>query len=119
MISNRLVIDYLQDMIDAARKALQFTAGIDFESFQHNDEKIFAVIRAIEVIGEAAKQIPPSIRKQYPHIEWKAIAEMRDKLIHDYAEVRVKQVWLTVRQDLPSLITDVGKILDHIKNHHT
>jgi uncharacterized protein with HEPN domain len=74
------VEDYLQDMVDAIVAIEQFTAEIEFEAFSQNLEKVFAVSRAIEIIGEAVKRIPDSVRSQYPDIPWRDIAGMRDKL---------------------------------------
>ena len=80
----RAYTDYLHDIFEMSGKAQQFVAGIDFETFQANDEKVFAVIRALEVIGEAVKFVPQSERERYPQIPWQAVAGMRDKLIHGY-----------------------------------
>jgi uncharacterized protein with HEPN domain len=79
MKSQRDYADYLQDMLDAAQKARRFVEGVDFEDFATNDEKVFAVVRALEIIGEAAKRVPASVRKRYPEIPWREVAGMRDK----------------------------------------
>jgi len=68
MKSNREYTDYLQDILNAATKARQFVKDVEFEAFRANDEKVFAVIRALEMIGEAAKNIPKSIRGRYIEI---------------------------------------------------
>jgi uncharacterized protein with HEPN domain len=99
----RQYADALRDILDAISKAQQFVEGINFDTFQANDEKNFAVTRALEIIGEAVKQIPDSERTRYPQIPWKAIAGMRDKLIHGYYVVSLTRVWETVQRDLPPL----------------
>lgn len=83
-MSKRQLEDYLQDILDAVAAIEQFTSGIEFEAFSRNLEKVFAVSRAIEIIGEAVKRIPETVRNQYPDIPWRDMAGMRDKLIHNY-----------------------------------
>lgn len=70
-MTKRHVEDYLRDMLDAIVAIEQFTAEIEFEAFSQNLEKVFAVSRAIEIIGEAVKRIPESVRSQYPDIPWR------------------------------------------------
>ena len=67
-MTKRQIDDYLQDILDAIAAIEQFTEGVEFEAFSQNLEKVFAVSRAIEIIGEAVKRIPDSIRNQYPNI---------------------------------------------------
>ena len=76
------ISDYLEDALDAAEKATRFVHNIDYTSFASNDEKAFAVVRALEIIGEAARHIPESFRSSYPNIPWEDMAGMRDVLIH-------------------------------------
>lgn len=102
---------YLEDMLAATRKALSFVAGLDEHSFSSNEEKVFAVIHALEIIGEAAKHIPPEIQEQYPDIPWRAIAGTRDKLIHAYFEIHLPRLWATVHHDLPVLEASLTNIL--------
>jgi len=107
----RSIIDYLNDIHDASEKAARFVNGLTFEQFQSNDEKVYAVIRALEVIGEAAKSIPTPMRLRYSDVPWKDIAGMRDKLIHGYFGVNLKRVWGTVMIDLPPLTVVVARML--------
>ncbi len=103
---------YLQDMLHAAEKACLFVSGIEHTDFQKNEEKVFAVIRALEIIGEAAKHVPEAVQQEYPDVPWRSIAGTRDKLIHAYFDVHVQRVWTTVKQDLPPLITALKRILN-------
>lgn len=102
---------YLLDMLDATTKALAFVKGIDKEEFLCNEEKIFAVIHALERIGEAAKHVSPIIKKKYPGVPWRSIAGTRDKLIHAYFDVHVERLWFTIRDDLPGLEQALRTIL--------
>lgn len=106
-MTKRQLEDYLQDILDAVAAIEQFTAGIEFEAFSQNLEKVFAVSRAIEIIGEAVKRIPASVKSQYPDIPWRDIAGMRDKLIHDYFNMDVAIIWEAVQEDIPQLKTTI------------
>ncbi len=88
--------DYLFDMVDAIEKIEIFTKGLSYKEFVHDEKTLYAVIRAFEIIGEAAKKIPKKIRDENKNIPWKQISGMRDKLIHDYFGVDVKVILLAV-----------------------
>lgn len=108
----REYLDYLQDISESIEKATSFTQGMDYESFQNDDKTVYATIRALEVIGEATKKVPSSIREQYPEIPWREMAGIRDKLIHDYFGVNKEVVWKTVKQDLPDLRPQIKKVIE-------
>jgi uncharacterized protein with HEPN domain len=91
----------MQDMLDSARRARSFTIGMDANTFAADEKTIYATVRAIEVLGEAAKHVPPAIREQEPDIPWRDIAGMRDLVIHAYHRVDVAVVWRTVHEVLP------------------
>lgn len=95
--------DYLQDILDAAEDVRRFMGDMSEEEFSRDRKTQFAVIRAIEVIGEAAKNIPKSVRGKYPSCPWKEMAGMRDKLIHQYFGVDVRVLWKTAKEDLPQI----------------
>lgn len=96
--------DYLRDMLENAEKALSFVDGMDYDGFETDDKAVYAVIRAFEIIGEAARQIPENIKKANPEVPWREITGMRNKLTHEYFGVNTRVVWRTVHEDLPVII---------------
>jgi uncharacterized protein with HEPN domain len=102
-MTDRPLSEFLQDILESIADIESFTAGVDFESFQGNREKVLAVVKSIEILGEAVKKIPDDIRNQYPKIPWRAIAGMRDVLVHEYWGIDVNVVWATVQEGLPPL----------------
>ncbi|MCK5170388.1 MAG: DUF86 domain-containing protein [Bacteroidales bacterium] len=83
---------------------------MNFEDFQNDDKTISAVIRKFEIIGEASKKIPDTIKKQNQSIPWKEMAGMRDKLIHDYMGVDIDVVWKTIESDIILLDEMIHKV---------
>ncbi len=98
----RAILDYINDVLDAMTKAQGFLQNVSYEEFVKEDKTQFATVRAIEIIGEATKNIPPSVRKKYPKIPWRDIAGMRDKVVHEYFGINLKVVWKTVKEDIPT-----------------
>jgi uncharacterized protein with HEPN domain len=102
---------YLWHILDAIDDIEQFMKGIKKEAFIKNKEKQYAVIRAIEVIGEATKNLSSTLRKQHSQIPWKTIAGMRDKLIHHYFGVNINLVWEVADEKIPILKKEIKSIL--------
>jgi len=94
---------YLSDILDALRNAREFVKGLSYKEFIADKKTVSAVVRELEVAGEATKQLPASVRKKYPHIPWSDMAGMRDKLIHFYFGVDLEIVWETVKARIPEL----------------
>jgi uncharacterized protein with HEPN domain len=116
MSGERTYRDYLLDMADAFEKIEQFIKGMEFDEFLADDKTAFAVVRGLEIIGEATKMIPDSLRQTYPTVPWKAMAGMRDKLIHHYFGVDLNVVWETAVNDLPPLKSQIQQVLDDLAN---
>lgn len=103
---------YLHDMLAAMESIAAFTAGMDFERFQQDDKTASAVIRKLEILGEATKRLPDEFRRRHPDIPWREMAGMRDRLIHFYFGVDHRLVWQTIVDRLPLLSRDIRAILD-------
>ncbi len=112
MSTERIIDDYLSDILESINDITQFTAGMSFADFTADKKTINAVIRSLEIIGEATKKIPDSVRGQFPEEPWKEIAGMRDKLIHEYFGVDLQVVWTTINEDLAGF-KKVIEILTH------
>ncbi|MES0344769.1 MAG: DUF86 domain-containing protein [Anaerolineales bacterium] len=101
--------DFIIDMIEAADMVASFIQGMNKEQFLADKKTQFAVVRALEIIGEAAKKVPDSIRSRYPDLPWREISGMRDKLIHDYFGVNNEVVWKTAIEDVPEIAANLKR----------
>jgi len=106
---------YLSDILQALRNACQFVEGLSYDDFINDKKTISAVIRELEVAGEATKQLPASIKNQGPDIPWSDMAGMRDKLIHFYFGVDTEIVWETVKTRIPKLLPRVENLLRQLE----
>lgn len=111
MTSDRDYGDYLADIRQAANDAREFVNSLDFDQFLRDRRTQLAVIKCLEILGEAAKKIPVDLRARYPDFPWGEAAGMRDKLVHEYFGVDLRVVWRTVHEDLPPLASQVDAIL--------
>jgi uncharacterized protein with HEPN domain len=103
---------YLNDMQSACEKILRYTRDLTFDAFM-NDEKTFdAVIRNLEILGEAAKHISPEVRARHPQIGWRKIAGMRDVIAHKYFGVDEDILWDVIQNQVPVLLGQVQGMLD-------
>jgi uncharacterized protein with HEPN domain len=108
-------IDYLEDIQDAITKGINFVENISFDEFLKDEKTQYALIRAIEIIGEASKKIADDLKTKYTSVPWSEISGMRDKLIHDYFGVNEEVVWKTAKEDLPMLKTKIEVIISSMK----
>ncbi len=102
---------YLLDMLIAARHALKFLDEASLEDFASDALRQSAVIRQLEIIGEAASKVSDEFRSLHPALPWTEIVGMRNRLIHEYRSVDVERVWHTVAQHIPELITHLGPLI--------
>jgi len=103
---------YLNDILEAIRKIQNYTRNMGFSKFKRNELVQDAVIRNLEIIGEAVKRIPDDIKRRHPHIEWRKIAGLRDILIHAYFGIDLEIIWDIIKNKIPDLKEKISRILE-------
>jgi len=101
----------LRHMLDAARRAMDFTQGRERSDLESDEQLSLALVRLLEILGEAARNVSEDLRNDYPDIPWRQIAGTRDRLIHGYFDVDLDIVWQIVSNDLPVLAAQLEKAL--------
>lgn len=104
-------LDYVEDILDAIAKIKLLVTDVTYEQFAEDFRINFAVVRALEIIGEATKRLPMEVRQEYPSIPWREMAGMRDRIIHGYDTVDLHIVWETVTQRIPALKSEIERII--------
>jgi len=110
------VIVYIEDILDGIAKIEEYTKKITENNFNKSTKIQDAVLRRLEIIGEAVKNIPQEMRGKYPDIPWKKIAGTRDVLIHEYSGVNLKRIWKVIKEDLIDLKRNIQEIKKDLKN---
>jgi uncharacterized protein with HEPN domain len=103
----------LEDMLDNARKILQFANGQTRDTLDSDDMFAYAVTHALEIIGEAARNVSDEVQAQTTEIEWKSIMNMRHRIAHDYLNIDHDIVWNVIQNKIPELIYQLETILSH------
>ena len=115
-MAKRAVILFVQDILESIEQLERYTQGITLAEFQLNLEKQDAVIRRIEIIGEATKNLPDELRARYPQIPWKYMAGMRDVVAHDYFGLDLARVWNVATEDVPSLKPTIQQVIADLEH---
>lgn len=105
---------YLTHILESADLVASYVRGLDLVEFAKDQQLQDAVVRRIEIIGEAVKNLPPGIREEHPRVPWKRIAGMRDKVIHDYMGVDIELVWTVAETLMPQLRSEISRILEDL-----
>ncbi len=110
-MSKRDPVVFLEDILEAAERISEYVRDLSKEEFQNDQKTIDAVVRNIEIIGEAASNIPEDIRNKYPEIPWKKIVGVRNIVIHKYFGVDTGTLWVIIREQLPELKSQINTII--------
>lgn len=111
-MSKRGNIEFLSDIKEAIKRIEDYIETINYETFLQDIKTQDAVVRNLEIIGEATKNVSQDLKKKYPQIPWKKLAGVRDRLIHHYFGVNYDIVWVIVKEELPEIISLIEEILD-------
>jgi uncharacterized protein with HEPN domain len=103
---------YLEDIVESIRKIRSYTVSFSLQTFSSDAKTFDAVIRNLEIIGEAIKGVPEDVRSRYTDVEWKKIAGLRDILIHEYFGVDMEIVWDIIQNKLPVLESQIKRMLE-------
>lgn len=106
---------YIDDVYSSCNKILAYSKGYNYSKFKKDLKTIDAIVRNLEIIGEAVKALPMEFRKTHKGIPWKEITGMRDKVAHEYFGIDSEILWATVKNDIPTLIKEISKIKKNFK----
>jgi uncharacterized protein with HEPN domain len=107
--------DYLQDIFDAVNDIENFVGNMTYEEFIKDRKTLNAVVRSIEIIGEASENIPETMKAKHKELPWKQMAGLRDKLIHAYFGVDVETLWKAVKENIPPLRRSIQQMLQDLE----
>jgi uncharacterized protein with HEPN domain len=115
MSSKRRDPDYVSDILEAMQRIIAYMDGLSYEQFMEDRRTQDAVVRNIEVIGEAVKRLSAPLKKQHPAMPWKDMASMRDKVIHHYFGINYDVVWTVASKEIPKLLPRIGSLLEKLR----
>lgn len=104
---------YIRHIVDSIKKIEKYISGMSYDDFRKNDQVMDAVIRNIEIIGEASSKCTLEFRKKYPQIPWREMSDTRNKVIHDYMGVSIEIIWEICKEELPPVM---GKLENLLQN---
>ena len=101
---------FLTDMIERGESVLSFTQGMNVNEFQNDERTYKATLWDLSIIGEAARRIPVEVRKANPHIDWRQMIGMRNRITHAYGAIDTDIVWDTIKTDVPKMLNDLREL---------
>jgi uncharacterized protein with HEPN domain len=119
MSKTRRDLDYLRDIQEAIIRVLSYINDLDWEEYLRDRKTQDAVIRNLEILGEASKSLSAEIRGRYPSIPWQYISGTRNRLIHHYFGVNQEIVWQIIQQDLPKLKPQIEQVIEDLSSRKT
>ena len=111
---NRDYRDYVEDIYEEIKRIKKFTQGLEFHQFIDDDRTLYAVMKALENMGEAAKRIPEALRRKFSDIPFKQMAGLRDVVTHDYDGISYDMIWEAVSHDIPPLEDKVYEMMEKL-----
>ena len=105
---------YLEDILESIETINSYIEGMDLDSFSNDRKTVDAVVRNLEIIGEASRRLPSELRTRYPDIEWARIIALRNIIVHDYPSINLRIIWSITKNNLPILDERIKKIIDEI-----
>lgn len=106
---------YFRDILEYAKFAIAFSENITYEGFVNDAKTAFAIVRALEVIGEASNRIPDELKEKYSYLPWHKMRGLRNKIVHNYDDIDYIIVWNIIHNEIPKLIQQVESIIDEIE----
>lgn len=107
---------YLYDILDSITRIRRYVHGLDETSFLKDEILQDAVVRRVEVIGEAVGRLSDALKERYPNVPWRDIKDMRNKLIHDYGHVDLELVWSVTQTEIDPLASEIRKIINDLES---
>jgi len=109
-MSNRPIDLLLSDILESIDRVSQYIEGLSYDAFSNDQKSIDAVVRNLEIIGEAANRLPDEFKEKHPEVEWHKVIGLRNRIIHDYFGIDLKIIWQIIHADLPALRQTLSKI---------
>ncbi|MEN6577734.1 MAG: DUF86 domain-containing protein [Phycisphaerales bacterium] len=109
-MSKRPVDLLLNDICEAIERILRYVGGMSFDSFSHDEKTVDAVIRNIEILGEAANRLPDEFKERHADVEWHKVVGLRNRIVHEYFGIDLEIIWQILHRDLPGLQARIKRI---------